>query len=187
MWRSTAVASILFAALASTSNADLVTNGGFETGDFSSWSTFGNLGYTEVNVTAAHSGQFGAMFGAIGSEGGIRQTLTADQNDTIHLSFWLQVDNGAPNSFYVSLDGQQLLSFTDAPGATFTEYSFDVTLANANPTLEFGFRHDPAWYRLDDVSAMSLVPLPTGAVMGFAGLAGVAGVARVRRRRQLSV
>lgn len=43
-----------------------ITNGGFETGDFTGWTLGGNTGYTGVTGSYAHSGNFGAYFGAGG-------------------------------------------------------------------------------------------------------------------------
>src|SRR2546428_2230513 len=49
-------------------SANLITNGGFEAGDFTGWALSGNVsGSTLVEPIAAHTPNFGALLGAIGS------------------------------------------------------------------------------------------------------------------------
>jgi hypothetical protein len=174
------VAAVL--ALAGAAQADLVTNGGFETGNFAGWSQFGNTGFTGVTGGGVeHSGTYGAFFGPIGSVGGITQTLTLAANTNVTVSFWLHNDGGNPNSFDVTFDGVSLMSLGNDPGIGYGFYSFNVTTTNANPSLTFSFQQDPAFWYLDDASVV--VPLPTGVTMGLAGLAGVGVLGRIRRRK----
>src|SRR6266404_9344680 len=81
---------------------NLVSNGGFETGNFAGWSQQGNTGFTGVagcfSSTCPHSGSFQAYFGPIGSTGGINQTLATDAGSTYTVDFWLANDGGSPNS-----------------------------------------------------------------------------------------
>jgi hypothetical protein len=73
--------------------AGLVTNGGFETGDFSGWTQSGNTAFTGVG-SGAHSGSWGARFGPIGSYGYISQTLATTPGWMYDLSFWEANDYG---------------------------------------------------------------------------------------------
>lgn len=179
---STAVVAALPLGLASLAHGDLITNGGFETGDFTGWSQWGDPGGTSVS-NASHGGAFSGWFGPSNNFGGIRQTLAVGADQTVHLSFWLANGGGPVNALQVKLEGVTLLSFAGSQAFGYTEYTFEHTAAAANPVLEFGFFHRPAHFRLDDVSAMVVVPLPPGAFGGLIGLAGAAGLVGYRRRR----
>jgi Carbohydrate binding domain len=167
-----------FAAGLASANANIVNNGGFETGDFTGWTQTGNTGATGVGTGIdAHSGTYGAFFGPVGSVGGITQTLSTTPGAFYDLNFWLRNDGGTPNSFSVTFDGTFLLTFSDAGAFSYTQYSFPGLLASTGSTaLTFLFRQDPAWYRLDDVSVdpynASATPLPGALPLFATGLGG---------------
>jgi hypothetical protein len=163
-------------AIASAANAQ-VTNGGFETGDFTGWTLTGTS-YTSVTTGAAHSGTFFCYTGPI-SPATIGQNLTGvNAGDQVEVHFWLGLDNGGPNSFSATLDGQALMiPLVNSGGFDYTEYVATVTVANANPALVFTVYDSPAYWYLDDVSA-AVVPAP-----GAAAALGLGGLAAFRRRR----
>jgi len=102
----------------------------------------------------AHSGNFHAVFGPIGSTGGIQQVIPAQAGDSVAIGFWYRADPNFTNSFSADFDGHNLVSYVnDASHTSWTQYTFTVTVGANNPTLSFTFRNDPAYDHLDDVTA----------------------------------
>ena len=181
-----AMALVASAAAVSASAAELVTNGGFETGDTSGWTLTGNPGFSFVTAPG-HSGQFAYFNGAVGSSGVLSQTLATVAGQSYDFSFWLQNDGGTPNSFTASLGGVTLATFANAPGFAYTLFSGSVVAASDNGTLSFAFQQDPAYWRLDDVSLVSGaggVPEPAAWGLMLIGFLGAGGAIRAGRRRQ---
>jgi len=158
--------------------ANLVSNPGFETGDFTDWTQFGNTGFTGVDTFSARFGTFGAFFGPVGSDGGISQNLTTVAGQHYTLSFWLENDGGTPNDVSILWNGATIASGVDLGGFGYTRFSFSGLVATSGSTqLAFSFRQDPAYYRLDNVS----VTAPDGGnTLWLLGLAMV-GICLVRR------
>jgi hypothetical protein len=151
--------------------ANRIINGGFETGNFMGWTQSGNTGATGVDTGTVHSGMYAAFLGPVGSEGFLSQTFTTTPGATYTLDYWLQHDGGSPSSFRALIDGVDIPgSVLSNPGAFgYTEYTFTFTATGPTTELKFGFREDPTYFHLDDVS-VSGSPSP-----GAAGGAGHAG------------
>jgi PEP-CTERM motif len=178
-------------AFATPAAAQLVTNGGFETGDFTGFTLSGNLGFTGVDADAASSGNYGAYFGPVNSTGSISQTLSTTTGGTYQISFDLSNDGGATTFYEVLFGGVSLFSATNAPAFNFTTFSTTSVASSASTALTFNFRNDPSFFSLDNVAVTAIAPV-TGAVpepatwammlIGFGGM----GVS-LRRRRATAV
>jgi hypothetical protein len=147
----------------------LIINGGFETGDFTGWtrpafSTAGlpnNMGFTSVTNSSffVNSGTFGASLGPVGSDGFLSQTLQTTAGKAYIVSFALRSDGGLVNDFSASWGGQTFFSQRNIPAEGWTPLSFTEVATAPSTTLELGFRDDPGFLGLDDVSVIADPPL----------------------------
>lgn len=179
------LASVVALAVAMPASAvELVTNGGFETGDFTGWTQFGNTSDTGVDTAAAFEGNFGAFFGPANRRGGIRQTVFTVPGQLYRLTFALQNNDGSPvNSYGVFVDGVTQVSALNAPTFPYTLFTFEFNALDAFTTLAFAFRHDASEFYLDNVS---VVEVPEPAVWGMM-IAGFGLVGAGLRKRRMAV
>lgn len=184
-------ASIVLAGLtafAAPAQANLLTNGGFETGSFSGWVETGDAFFNGVQCSApgpsVYEGNCSAFFGST-SVGGIAQTVDVGSAGlTWELSFAFQPDGAAPSSLSVLFGGQTLLWLANPAAGGYTLYSFSGVTTAQNMTLAFDFVDEPGFLFLDAVSLTTAAPIPepeTYALM-LGGLALTAWAARRRQR-----
>jgi len=189
---STLAAGSLFAAamfVGTAARADLVLNGGFETGDFTGWTTFGDSSFSGVDSFVPLSGTYAAYFGSpVG--GGISQSLATTAGGSYMVEFWLQNEAdvtgvSSSNSFEFDWDGAAVLSVADAAPFGYTHYSFLLTASSGSTDLRFAFSQTPAFWDMDDVSVTAHVPEPSS--LALLGLSGGLLVLQARRRRKAAV
>jgi hypothetical protein len=189
------VLSILGMGTAVLAHADnnLVTNGSFETGDFTGWTLSGDTTFTGVcNASTCpggfppEDGTYAAYFGPVGDTATISQMIATTPGDQYSLSFYLANPvGGTPNYFDVTF-GNSSFSFTNF-GTAFTWQQFTLTtVATTDQTqLSFTFRNDPSYWFLDNVTVQQsggTVPEPGTLALFGSGVLGIAGIARRKFR-----
>ncbi len=170
----------------------LVQNGGFEnpvTNWFVSGNYSGSIFADNVDLPFIHSGSVGLVAGPSTTLGYISQTLPTSPGGSYLLSFWLtNPSGGTPNQFVLSWNGTNIYNRTNLSAFTWTNLQFTVTATTGSTTLSFGFRNDPSYFGLDDVSVTPLgQPLKlaglslSGTNLVVSGLNGVSGASYVMR------
>jgi hypothetical protein len=153
--------SILLLAAASVCSANLIVNGGFETGDLTGWT-----GSAIVNNVNPHSGTYAAAFTTQPGHNGstMNQSFATIPGRHYDLTFWLAEDyNGGTSYFRFFSDSinnpPSNLFIWGGPSFGYREVSFDLKAIGSSITLEFnGFNRNGAWY-VDDVSVTPHVNL----------------------------
>jgi hypothetical protein len=133
--------------------ANLVQNGGFETGNLSGWALSGDPTTTQVNLGFSHSGIFGLVFGALDKPEFISQTLATAPGQAYTLSFWMGGgDNTGGNEFIVKWSTTTLLDQLNLVVPSWTNMQFQVTATATSTILSFGGWDNVDYIYLDDVS-----------------------------------
>jgi hypothetical protein len=138
----------------------LVQNGGFETGDFSDWSTAGDMADTAVTSGALYvqAGNYGAELGPSGSLGFLSQNLPTSPGASYVVSCWLDSPDGAnPNEFLVAWNGTNIFDQVNMEETGWTNMQFMVVASSTNSVLEFGFRNDDSYFGLDAISVNNVI------------------------------
>ena len=191
-WNILAVtAAALLCATAATSSAqNRITNGGFETGDFTGWTVNDTSGFTNVGTNAsgssfnfAREGNSWANLGASPNVGSLSQTFSTTPGETYTFSFSLATDITPPaagNFFQALFNGAPVLTLNDNAESGYVDYTYSGLVADASSTtIEFRYTHGDDFFRLD---AVSVVPEPS--TVSLIAISTIGGLVVAYRRRR---
>ena len=163
-----------------------MTNGSFETGDFTGWTQVGNTGFTGVTGNFGginpEDGSYQAYFGPIGSLGGISQDLATVAGQDYDISFSLSNFGGTPSEYSVQFGSTVLTDVINPLPFGYTELTFVGTATAAITGLTLSFQQNPSYFLLDNVVVTSAVPEPSTLISG--SMAVLIGLGCAWRRRK---
>ena len=168
---------------------ELIVNGSFETGSFAPWTLgWGNTSVVGSDSLFAHTGTHNAFLEDSGGIGTLSQTFNTVIGQQYTISFWYANDELDTNNMFAAFfNGVQGFSASNVPIIGYTNVTFNAVATTATSTLQFQFRHDVDFFRLDTVS---VVPEPSTNVLlilSGAGLLGLVQYRRVKARRATAV
>jgi len=157
--------------LAHPASANLITNPGFETGDFTGWSI--DCPFCSVDSTNPHSGQYAAV---LREQSRLLQPVNLASGQDYILSFWLAstdvtgggiivINGDFVSEIFGAFDYTQFIYGAQGMGPTTLEFFFSGTLY------------------LDDVSLTSAVPEPFSTLWLALPFAGMVAFRRLRPER----
>src|SRR4029077_17499919 len=171
----TAVAAL---SVAYPAKANLITNPGFETGNFTGWTEVG-VGVVggPVNGVFPHSGNFQAVLAGAS----LSQSVATTPSASYTIGFWLASSLSGSNSLVVTWGGSTILTLTNQSAFGYTHYTFTETTSTVSTALAFNSTAFRGGWHLDDISVEPAGAVPDGgttvSLLGCA-LVGLAGLRR---------
>jgi hypothetical protein len=162
----------------SASAQNIVVDGGFEdtppgSSDFSAaWTLtpprgtgpgqqFSNVGQSTAFARTGEN--YANLAPAVGQEGSLSQVLSTTPGRSYNLSFFLANDSAEPvNFFRVIVNGAVIYDTASPPfrfDGVYVAATASFTATGSSTTLEFRYRHDDDFWRLDDVSVTAAAPV----------------------------
>lgn len=182
---------------AGAAHAELVNNGGFETGSLSGFSiSAAGGGFVGVDAETPHSGSFAAFFAGTdpNAPDTISQSIATIPGNRYAVSFFLQDESSdtPDNAFSAQFGGTTLLQLANDAGFAYRSFSQTVVATAQQSVLSFTGYNVPTAYDLDDISILDVTPAapasPASPALPEPGttallLVGMLGMMRRARRR----
>jgi hypothetical protein len=172
----TAVAAL---SVAYPAKANLITNPGFETGDFTGWTQWGMPG--SVGGWFPHSGNFEAVLSGGGFTSHLTQSVATTPGATYTIDFFAAFSHGGtPSNFNVKWGGLGIFGHLFTTSSPYTEYTFNVTALSSSTSLDFSI-NEFGFLLLDDVSVTPAGVPDAGSTLPLLGFASL-GLVALRRK-----
>jgi hypothetical protein len=136
---------ILFgiAVLVPAAAANIVTNGGFESGDFTGWTIAATSCGSDFGITTnpvdAESGNYAAFFNGScpGSYDSFQQALPTIAGQNYAVSFYIETQGSAARDLIVNWNGAPILNLSGAGTGVYALYNLIEPATTSSTTLEF--------------------------------------------------
>ncbi|WP_426166330.1 autotransporter-associated beta strand repeat-containing protein [Sandarakinorhabdus sp. DWP1-3-1] len=131
---------------------NLLTNGSFEAGNISGWTTTGQSFAWSATTGGLNAvdGSFYAGTGCVSTACPLSQTVATTAGQSYVLSYAFNPGQGGPSIASAAWNGTDVLQMPQGP-AVWTNYSTTVVATGASSLLQFFGRQDPAFNGLDAV------------------------------------
>lgn len=173
-------------------SGNLIQNGSFETGDFSSWTLTGDTTFTGVcDVStcpgnfAPEDGNFAAYFGPKGDTATLSQEIPTTAGDYYKIHFFLADPVGGDPIYFEADWGVTVMKVLDKTSPLlWTEFSFIEMATGPETDLSFTFQNDPGYFFLDNVQVSQSAPTsePESVALFGTGLVGILAMLRRKLR-----
>lgn len=164
--------------------ANQISNGSFETGDFTGWAVVGDTPLAvgvigSTTIVPAISGTRQAFLSTVLGQVALSQSFASTIGETYRFSFGVYADGGG-QLFDASIGGVSKLNLGGA-GHGYLTFDFNHVATATTTDVVFTVKHNTGFYLLDRVTVLGGVPEPASWAMLIAGF-GMTG-ASLRRRR----